>query len=130
MKSLDVLIVVDALGATSSGSLSNNVYLIDTNKYLGSWAEGQCELHSVCSNGEYIKWRVVPVSPDNDVEIVRFTGTMVSTKVCIPQKEGMGTDIFWEGEVQTQGATGSYQYSVVLSIDGHEMTFDPFLEVK
>lgn len=129
MKTLDVLIIVDALGAVSSGDLSGNVYLVDTNKYLGSWNEGQCELHSKCYDGQIIKWRVESISPDEDVNIVKFTGAMIDQKVCTPAKEGIEGDVYWEGRVQARGVTGSYQYSCVLSIDGKQMTFDPFLEV-
>lgn len=130
MKNIDILVVVDTLGATASGSLQNNVYLVDTNKYLGSWNEGQCELNTLCYDNQIIKWRVTPVSPDDDVEIVQFTGQMVDSKVCLPQKQGLAQDIFWEGAVETRGDVGNYQYSIVLTIDGKSMTFDPFLVVQ
>lgn len=129
MKTLDVLIIVDALGAVSSGDLSGNVYLVDTNKYLGSWNEGQCELHSKCYDGQIIKWRVESISPDEDVNIARFTGEMITQNVCTPSQQGIEGDIFWEGRVQARGVLKSYQYSCILSIDGKQMTFDPFLEV-
>ncbi|OFX22891.1 MAG: hypothetical protein A2041_13080 [Bacteroidetes bacterium GWA2_31_9b] len=131
MKNVDVLIIVDTLGAVSSGNLSGNVYLIDTNKYLGSWNEGQCELHSKCYDGQILKWRVVSVTPENDVNLVQFTGGMIDNKVCLPLKQGIEGDVFWEGRVEAQamGGTGTFQYSCVLSIDGKSMTFDPFLEV-
>lgn len=130
MKSIDILVVVDTLGATASGNLQSNVYLIDTNKYLGSWNEGQCELHTICYDNQIIKWRVTPVSPENDVDIVGFTGQMIDQKICVPQKQGITQDIYWEGIVETRGDVGRYQYSMVLTIDGKRMTFDPFLEVQ
>jgi len=130
MKNIDVLIVVDALGAVSSGSLQSNVYLIDTNKYLGSWNEGQCELHTVCADGQIVNWRVAAVSKDNDVDIAGFVGQIINEKVCVPVRQGLAGEYFWEGRVETQGNVGSYQYSVNLSIDGKTMTFDPFLDVK
>ncbi|RQO32563.1 hypothetical protein DBR32_02915 [Taibaiella sp. KBW10] len=129
MKTIDVLIIVDALGAVASGDLSGNVYLVDTNKYLGSWNEGQCELHTKCYDGQIIKWRVESISPDEDVNIVKFVGVMIDQKVCIPSQQGIQGDIYWEGRVQARGVTGPYQYACVLSIDGKQMTFDPFLEV-
>ena len=33
MKKIEILIIVDAAGALASNDLSNNVYLVDTNKY-------------------------------------------------------------------------------------------------
>jgi hypothetical protein len=131
MSQIDVLIIVDALGAVASGSLQNNVYLVDTNKYLGSWAEGQCELHTVCQDGQIINWRVVSVNPAPNVEIVGFTGQMIDQKICIPKKEGdPEMDEFWQGRVETRGQSGEYQYSATLVIQGRQMTFDPALDVQ
>ncbi len=130
MSTVDVIIVVDALGATSSGNLQDNVYLIDSHKYMGSWAQGQCELHTVCHDNDLIKWRVASVDPDSDVAIAQFTGQMVNDRICLPSKQGISGHEFWEGEVEAQRRTSTQQYSVVLAIDGRDMTFDPFLEIK
>ncbi len=128
MKTIDVLIVVDTLAALAH-KLQDNVYLIDTNKYVGSGDEGKVELKTACENGQYIRWRVISISPENDVHITKFTGQMINDKVCVPKKQGLEGDSYWEALIETQGNTGSYQYSVVLSFDGAEKTFDPFLVV-
>lgn len=130
MKKVEILIVVDASGALASNNLSNNVYLVDTNKYFGSWNEGKCELHTYCFDQQNISWRVAPISEDNEVSITHFTGQMIDKRVCLPEKIGTASDTAWEGRVETQGLTGTYQYSAVLQIDGKSMTFDPYLEVK
>ena len=130
MKKVEILIVIDAAGALASSNLANNVYLIDTSKYFGSWNEGQCELHTVCQDEQNICWRVVPISEDNDVSITQFTGQIITQKICQPVQVGTSSDAMWEGRVETQGSTGTYQYSVVLTIDGKSMTFDPFLVVQ
>lgn len=129
MNNLDVLIIVDALGASTSGNLQSNVYLVDSDKYLGSWNEGQCEIHSKCCDGQIVKWKVVAIDSDSDVEITEFTGQIIDQKICNPVQQGISGDTFWEGRVETQGAIGSYQYSCVITIDGKPMTFDPFIEV-
>lgn len=130
MKEVDVLVVVDTEGALSSGDLQNNVYLIDTNKYMGSWGEGSCELTTNCMDGEIVKWRVTSVDPGNDVNIVGFTGQIIDQSICTPSQQGIEDDIFWEGRVETRGSTSSYQYSIVLQMEGKKMSFDPFLNVK
>jgi hypothetical protein len=130
MKEIDILIVVDAMGALSSNDLGSNVYLIDTNKYFGSGGEGQEELQTACKNGQVINWRVSSISPSNDVEITGFTGQIIDQKICQPVQQGINQDIYWVGEVQTQGSTGNYQYSVTLTLDGRQMQFDPFLKVS
>lgn len=129
LKSIDVLIVVDVAGALASNNLSNNVYLVDTNKYMGSWSQGQCELVTVCQDSQVVKWRVVSIDPGNNVEITGFTGQIISEKVCVPEKQGK-YDVYWEGMVQTRGTVRRYQYSVVLSMNGKKMEFDPYLDVR
>ena len=132
-RQIDVLIVVDAAAATSSGDLGSNVYMIDTNKHAGSGGEGGNELFTECQDGQRIKWSVAPVDPDSDVTITGFTSNNVSTpmvpKVCnpAPVQDGSGS---WAGTVQSQNTPGNYQYSVELTFNGQEtLTFDPFLQV-
>ncbi|MDD1015699.1 alpha-pore-forming tripartite toxin MakABE regulator [Pseudomonas rubra] len=130
MSQIDVLIVVDAEGALASKDLGSNVYLIDTNKHVGSGSEGQAELKTVCKDGQVINWRVAAVSPSSDVSITQFTGQMINDRFCIPSQVTTPDGIYWQGRVEAQGATGSQQYSVELSLDGQAMSFDPFLEIS
>lgn len=128
---VDILIVVDSDGALTSGSLENNVYLVDTAKYLGSWKQGQCELETCCYDLQTINWRVVPINAITQVEISSFTGQMILQGVCVPVKiVGVGDNEYWEGVVQNRGQEGRYQYSCVLSFQGKLMTFDPFINVR
>lgn len=129
LKTIDVLIVVDVEGALA-GTLQDNVYLIDTNKHVGSGAEGQVELVTACQDGQLITWNVTPVSPSSDVEITQFTGQMIDDKICSPQQYSSPNGPYWEGRVEAQGQTGRQQYSVVLTMDGKAMTFDPFLQIS
>jgi len=130
MKNVDVLVVVDTVGALASGDLQNNVYLVDTNKYIGSWNEGNCELETVCHDTQVLKWRVVSIDPDSDVEITGFTGTMINQEICVPRNVGVDQDVYWEGTVETRGHHDSYQYTVTISIDGRQLSFDPFINVE
>lgn len=129
MNTIDVLIVVDVEGALA-GSLQDNVYLVDTNKYMGSGNEGQVELRTTCKDGQLIAWNVAGVSPSSDVEIVQFTGQMITDKTCVPVLVTTPDGQYWEGRVEVQGETGDQQYSVVLSMDGRQATFDPYLVVS
>jgi hypothetical protein len=128
MSEVNVLIVVDVEGALA-GTLQDNVYLIDTNKHVGSGNEGQVELKTACNDGQVITWNVAPVDPSSDVEITSFTGQMINDKICVPQQFTDENGTYWSGRVESQGATGNQQYSVVLTMDGHAMTFDPYLVI-
>jgi hypothetical protein len=126
---VDVLIVVDVEGALSSQDLGDNVYLVDTNKHVGSGNEGQNELLTACADGQLINWSVVPVAPDTDVEIVGFTGQMVGDQICVPTQITTPDGNYWEGRVEARGTRGNQQYSVTLSMDGSQLGFDPYLVI-
>lgn len=127
---INVLIVVDVEGALASGDLDSNVYLVDTNKFFGSYNEGQEELVTTCSDGQIIIWSVAPINPGDDVEITDFTGQMIDQKICVPTQSTIVTGVtVWSGRVESQGSIAQYQYSCVLSFDGKAMSFDPFLNV-
>ena len=128
MNIVNILIVVDTLSAASTGNLKDNVYLIDTEKYLGSWNEGQCDLHTLTEDGQIIKWTVTSITPENSVEIAEFSGSMINLKTCIPKKQGIEGDIFWEGIVEA--SPGRYSYTLALNIQGEIMTFSPYIEVQ
>lgn len=128
MSIINVLIAVDVEGALASGNLQNNVYLVDTNKYMGSYNQGS-ELVTDCHDMDTIQWSVTPIAPQNNVSINSFTGQAIDNKICVPSQQGVAPDVYWQGTVETQGNTGQYQYSVVLSFEGKTMSFDPFLNV-
>lgn len=130
MKQIDVLMVVDTEGALASNDLTANIYLIDTNKYVGSGSEGQAELKTACKDGQIINWRVTGVNPGNDVEITGFSGQMISGNFVNPVKQGLSGEEYWEGRVEVQGKAQTIQYNATLSIDGKAMTFDPYLIVS
>jgi hypothetical protein len=132
MNQVSVLVVVDVEGALSTGptgGLGNNVYMVDTNKYMGSGDEGQAELTTVCQDGQVINWTVAPVAPDTQIEISGFTGGAVNSKYINPQKVTTPGGTYWSTAVEAQGATGSQQYSITMMAEGTKMSFDPFLNI-
>lgn len=129
MNTISVLIAVDALGAAATGSLQENVYVVDTNQYLGSWQQGTDQLHTVCQDGQHVNWAAVSVSPGNSVNILGFSGPMVTGKICTPAKQGIEGDASWQGVVETRGVVGQYAYTIQVAIDGKPMSFSPYLKV-
>lgn len=133
MSTINVLIVVDALGAATSGDLQSNVYLVDTNKHVGSGNEGQAELYTACvstnKKGDTLVWSIAPVDPGSDVSINGFTGQMVQqpNPALVPTANGDGS---WSGMLSPNLPVGDIQYSVNVSVDGKVMGFDPFLQVS
>ena len=127
MKKIEILIVIDSAGALASGNLENNVYMVDTNQWLGSWNEGQCNLHTLCADQQLLCWRVEAISEDSEVSIADFNGTMIQDRVCVPRQAGDGS---WEGRVETQGGFGRYSYTATLAIDGNQLSFTPYVDVQ
>jgi hypothetical protein len=129
MATVDVLMVVDVEGALSSQNLTNNIYLVDTNKYIGSGNEGQAELQTKLSAGDIVQWSVAPVQPDGQVTIASFSGGAVQQNIIKPQPDP--TTGAFSSKFNTSAASGtSFQYTSTLQFESQQLTFDPFLIVK
>ncbi len=126
MSQIIVLMVVDVEAALASGNLQGNIYLVDNNGPQGSKMEGNAELQTACHDGDTIVWWVSPVDPATNVSIASFGGQAVPQNIN-PVSYPDGT---WHARVETNGNTGTYQYTATLSMDGKQMTFDPFLIVS
>ncbi len=123
------MIAVDVIGAIAAGTLMGSVYLVDTNKYLGSWQEGQSQLNTVCQDGQAITWAVSPVNPGNAITISGFSGQMVSSRICTPAADPFAGPQVWNGVVESQGAFASYSYTVTLALEGKQLQFNAFIKV-
>ncbi|SFR83092.1 alpha-pore-forming tripartite toxin MakABE regulator [Anaeromicropila populeti] len=128
-KHIFILIVLDSVGALTSGDLSGNAYLVDNNKRVGSFGEGQSELVTACSNNQFLEWRISTVDPYQEAQIVGFSGQIVDNNICTPRKTGLDEDTYWAGVVQTQGDTGEFQYTIEISMNNQIMTISPFINV-
>jgi hypothetical protein len=131
MATVNVLMMVDVEGALATGNLSSNIYLVDTNKYLGSSSEGQTELVTKLNTGDVIVWSVASIDPGSNVTIESFSGTAVNDKYIAPVQDPLSAGV-WEAKFQPPGGSvgQSYQYNATLKFnDTHELTFDPYLVV-
>lgn len=132
MATVNVLTAVDVEGALTSNNLGANVYMVDTNKYAGSGAEGTSELQTKLNIGDTIVWTVAPIDPGTNVTISSFSGAAVTNKQISPVQDPLSPKSF-ESLFEPAGGTPSntsYQYTMTLSFEGKEMTFDPFLIVE
>jgi len=129
MATINVLIVVDVVGATSSGSLATNLYMVDTTKYLGT-LEATNELITTLNAGDIVAWASTPVDPGTNLAITGFTGAAVGQNIN-PTHDPVTNE--WESKFTVPIGTGAgtqFQYSVSMSVDGHPYTFDPFLKLQ
>lgn len=131
MATVNVLMMVDVEGALTSGNLSSNIYLVDTNKYLGSYQEGQDELVTKLNTGDTIVWSVASVAPGDNVSIKSFSGQAYDDKYISPVQDPLSPGV-WESMFEPPGGSvgTSYQYNATLEFDNQKsLTFDPFLVV-
>lgn len=129
MNRINILIAVDVLGALAAGTLEGYVYLVDTNKYLGSWQEGQSPLNTVCQDGQSLTWSITSVDPGNQIDITSFSGQMVDQNICVPTPDSFIGNAVWNGRVETQGTFANYPYFVSVAMNGKVMTFASYLKV-
>jgi len=131
MATVNVLMMVDVEGALASGNLNSNIYLVDSNKYLGSYSEGKTELVTKLNTGDIIIWSVTAIDPGANVSITNFSGQAIDKQYIAPVANPLTVGV-WESKFQPPGGSvgQSYQYNATLKFNGaHEMTFDPFLVV-
>ncbi|WP_296420316.1 hypothetical protein [Pseudooctadecabacter sp.] len=131
MADVNILMMVDTEGALASGNLGANIYLVDTNKHLGSNREGQDELITNLHIGDTVVWSVASIDPGQDVTIAGFEGVAVSDGIVAPVQSPLSAGV-WEAKFNAPGgSTGqSYQYTATLTFNGEKsLTFDPFLTV-
>lgn len=131
MSTVYVLVVVDVEGAQTSGDLGAHVYMMDTRKYLGSGFEGTKELMTTLAGGDTIVWTVRPADPGTNVTLVSLSGQAVRTSIIAPVADPLSPASLMS-KFQPPGSAGSgttYQYDMTLSLEGTQMSFDPFLVV-
>jgi hypothetical protein len=125
MDTLKVLLIIDAAAAAKRRTLTNNSYVVDTKGAAGSWRLGAPVPHTTCQDGQMIVWSVAALSPAGNVAIAHFGGEAVAKGVCKPVA-GLES---WSGQVESRGKTGSYSYSVTVTVEGRPMTLNSFLQV-
>lgn len=124
---VDILVIVDVEQALIDNSLTKNLYMVDTNRYFGSYGESSMELTTKCKNNDILKWRVESIAPGNDVEINKFIHTF-GPQICNPQSESENS--YWQGTVNGKKADRE-TYHMELIFNGRKtLQWDPFIEIK
>ena len=132
MATVNVLMIVDVEGALAASppSLGGNIYLIDTNKYMGSSGEGQNELSTTLNEGDTIVWSVAPVDPSTQLAITGFSGSAVDAGYIQPTPQGADyTSKFNVGPHVPAGDVGFYNATFQFE-GGQSLSWDPHLVLK
>lgn len=129
MSTVNILMMVDAEAALASGDLQSNIYLVDTNKYLGSGSEGEAELVTKLHIGDTVVCSVASIDPGSEIAIDSFGGVAVSDGYITPVPNPLSTAVWQSKFAPPGGSEGtSFQYNATLKFNGtRTLTFDPFL---
>lgn len=127
--SVSIAIAVDtaAVAAVQNGTLSNGVYMMDTEVRSGSKREGQINLHTKCNVGALIGYQILPIDAagaSGDTAVITafafqsgqdvFTGAGHPVQIKKPPK-GLERGAYWIGQAMAAG-TEIYEIQIDVSI--------------
>jgi hypothetical protein len=127
---VNILVVVDVIGALSDGTLLNgNLSMVDDSPY-GSAGQGTADLSTVCHRGQLVQWSVVAVDVQTPVEIrgIRFLAPGGAGDPSQPEDTSTLALNTWTGIVPPFVVPGmSYPYRLELQMyegDGGTLSID------
>ena len=114
MKTIQIVTMVDVIGALATRSLEGRLYMVDSNKEGGSQQEGTGALKTCAAEGDGLLWTVRPIDPESFAAI---SGVDIPKEYCEPEKKYYpDSDIaYWEGKVK-QNLSGEVAYSITLEL--------------
>jgi hypothetical protein len=119
MQAINIVTIVDVIGALSSGALRNNLYMADNG--WGSAGKGTAGLATACYPGQRINWVVHALDVQTEVRIDAITFLKVDNT---PAAEGLATGpgiggartFYWAGFVPCYLPPGRYGYRLKLQM--------------
>ncbi|MYM94138.1 hypothetical protein [Duganella vulcania] len=131
MPTVNILIAIDVGQALSQQNLDNCVYMMDTNRYLGSNGAGNDELHTVCLNGQRLVWTVVSIDPNLPVAIGGFSSNghypAAYPNMINPKSVADTSGTVWGANVNEANTNAQYSVNLLVGDDNTPMSFDPFI---
>lgn len=127
-KTITIVTVIDVVGALATESLSENVYLLDTNKMGGSENIGTDYLKTAVQKGDRIVWTIQALECEAFASIEDI---IIDHEYCEPKQETYkGTDVtYWVGTVKKNVKLVPYniKYKVGSRPEGMTTTSNPAL---
>ncbi len=130
MAEVNVLIIVDVEGASTSKDLGANVWMLDTGKYNGTQECGN-ELVTKLNAGDELRWTLTPIDPGSAVTFASgqpFSGQALPN-IIDPKPDPVNPSSYLSRFFPPAGTPSGtdYQYTVSLNLEGNVMSFDPSL---
>ena len=120
MRTTTILSLVDVIGALSSGSLQDNVYLMDDNRPQGAPRDATGTLATSVRAGDTLMWTDLQMEFETDISLLGVWG--IPPDVCVPVRVLLpGTDVvYWQGTV-LRDFSGTVPYWLDFSVEGVPM---------
>lgn len=118
-KTINIVALVDVVGALASDTLDQNIYLIDNNKENGSSGEGTEILKTVVEDGDTIIWNIAPIEPEAYASIADI---QIDNNFCeTEEKRFEESDItYWSGKVRGDSKEKYVYYKLKIKLGIHE----------
>jgi hypothetical protein len=120
MQAINIVTIVDVIGALSSGALRDNLYMADNG--WGSAGKGTAELATACYPGQQINWVANPIDVQTAVLIDAITflntddASAAQEFVVGPGLSGAPQNFYWTGFVPCYLPPGRYGYRLKLQM--------------
>lgn len=136
---INIMTVVDVIGALTTGTLTGNIYMTDNRRGSRTSGQGTATLASDVTYTQVLNWHVMPIDVQTDIQINKITFyrngaliTAANTPCARLQKYGAPSGEYWAGVVNYLGLIegGVYQYLIELDMGRKIMTMENFASIN
>ena len=135
---INILTMVDVIGALSAGTLTDNMYMSDNRRGSRTFGEGTATLITDTTYTQVLNWHVMAIDFQTDVQInkiVFYRDGAPITKANTPcvrlQKYGAPSGHYWAGVINYSHLIegGIYQYLIEFDIGRRKMLREKFAAI-
>ncbi len=119
-RTIQITLVLDSVSALARNTLTDNLYLFDSNRANGSTGLGTAGLSTAVREGDILIWFLAGLEVETYQVIKSITGD-AATLVNPVEKVLYGTP-YWEGTVGP--GSGSHAYSLELKVESRLMSLN------
>jgi hypothetical protein len=120
MSQVSIKLVIDVTGALQSGSLSGNIFALDTNRRGGSQGNGTDALQTAVSRGSEITWMISPLECEAFVSLDHIVTDKSVVETMRHQFPGTAIS-YWRGTVKRVAHPTSYDLVFTIGSFGRQM---------
>ncbi|WP_445219627.1 hypothetical protein ACKWRH_05425 [Bradyrhizobium sp. Pa8] len=127
MRTINIRMVVDVIGALEADTLAGSLYMIDDNRLGGSRNQATAGLATAVAPGDWIIWTLLPIECETHVAVRAIE---LPPDICeLERKTYRDSDIsYWRGEVKQ--SVGDLPYGLTLELGSRARTLSKGAEAR